>query len=47
MFNMCRDSYGCDEELEMNAKCLHLWREIGDVWKWPEWASPKETINDY
>lgn len=45
MFNMCRDSYGCDEELEMNAKCLYLWKEMDDIWKWPEWASPKEALD--
>lgn len=36
MFVACREAYGNDEELEMNAKVLWLWRKQGDIWKWPE-----------
>ncbi len=25
--------YGCDEEMEMNAKCLFIWRKMNDDWK--------------
>lgn len=46
MFEVCRDLYGCDQELEMNAQCLWLWREEGGTWKWPEWATPKEELVD-
>lgn len=44
-FNIVRDAYGCDEEMAMNAKCLWLWREHGDIWKWPEWATPMEELD--
>lgn len=40
MFDVCRQQYGCDEELKMNAQCLWLWRKMDDTWKWPEWAEP-------
>ena len=43
-FQLVRDAYGCDEEMEMNAKCLWLWRTENDIWKWPEWAGEKELI---
>jgi 5'-3' exonuclease len=45
MFEACRDAYGCDQELVMNAKCLWLWRKENDIWKWPEWAEPMEEIS--
>lgn len=35
LFEACREAYGNDDELAMNAKCLHVWRKIGDIWKWP------------
>lgn len=35
MLEACREAYGSDEEMEMNAKCLWIWRKPGDVWKWP------------
>lgn len=44
MFDVCRELYGCDQELQMNAQCLWLWREHGATWKWPEWAEPMEVI---
>ena len=28
--------YSCKEELEMNAKCLWIWRKMDDIWQWPE-----------
>lgn len=31
-----REHYSCDEELEMNAACLHLWRKPGDIWSLKE-----------
>ena len=30
MFNVCRDTYGSVEEMEMNARCLWLWRTLND-----------------
>ncbi len=41
-FQLVRDAYGLDEEMSMNAKCLWLQREKGQIWTWPEWASPME-----
>lgn len=35
MFNIVRDAYGNDEEMEMNGACLHIWRNMGDIWKMP------------
>lgn len=35
MFEACREAYGNDEELEMNAKVLHIWKKENDIWKWP------------
>lgn len=29
-----RKMYSCDEELEMNAKCLWIWRKPNDIWSW-------------
>lgn len=34
MFEACREAYGNDEELEMNAACLWVWRKENDIWKW-------------
>lgn len=28
-----RDLYSCDEELELNAGCLWLWRKPNDIWR--------------
>ena len=36
MFEACREAYGNDDEMEMNAKCLWIWRKEGDIWKWPK-----------
>ena len=33
MYNLVSDRYGNDEEMEMNAACLHIWRNMGDVWR--------------
>lgn len=30
MFNVCRDAYSSIEEMEMNAKCLWMWRKMND-----------------
>lgn len=43
MFAICRELYSCDAEMEMNAQCLWLWREMNGTWKWPEWAGPKDS----
>lgn len=45
MFDVVRDAYGCDQELFMNAVCLHLWTKENDIWQWPSWASPMEEIS--
>lgn len=28
-----KDMYSCDEEFEMNAACLYIWRKENDTWK--------------
>ena len=30
MYNVCLDTYGSVEEMEMNARCLWLWRKLND-----------------
>lgn len=34
-FQMVRDQYGSDEEMEMNGKCLWIWRRMNDIWSMP------------
>ena len=29
------EMFSCPEELEMNAKCLWIWRKENDIWQWP------------
>ena len=36
MLEACREAYGNDDEMEMNAKVLWIWRKEGDIWKWPK-----------
>lgn len=36
MFEAVREAYGNDEEFEMNAKVLHIWKQLNDIWKWPD-----------
>ena len=43
-FGLVREAYGNDDALAMNAKCLWLQRKPGEIWQWPEWASPMESI---
>lgn len=33
MFNCVREQYSNDEEMEMNAQVLWIWRKPGDIWK--------------
>lgn len=33
MYQTVKDAYSCDEEFEMNAKCLWIWRKEGDIWQ--------------
>lgn len=35
LFNAVRPHFSCDEELEMNAACLWMWREMNGTWKLP------------
>lgn len=35
MFGAVREAYGNDEEFEMNAKVLYIWKQPNDIWKWP------------
>lgn len=28
-----RDLYACEEELDLNAQCLYIWRKMNDSWK--------------
>lgn len=30
---LIQDQYSCEEELEMNAKCLWIWRQLHDNWR--------------
>jgi 5'-3' exonuclease len=32
-YEATRDAYGADEELDMNAQCVYIWRKLGDNWK--------------
>jgi len=47
MFTICRELYSCDEEMEMNAKCLWLWRkendDVTERWKPYGWVNPANT----
>lgn len=38
LFECVREAYGCDEELELNARCLWIWRKRQDniVERWEE-----------
>lgn len=40
MFNVCRDTYASIEEMEMNARCLWLWRKMNDnvLDRWKEFG---------
>ena len=33
MYEACQDLYSCEEELDMNAACLFIWRKPNDSWK--------------
>lgn len=33
IFQEIKDMYSCDEELEMNAACLWIWRKENDQWR--------------
>lgn len=35
LFEAVRESYGCDDAMEMNAKVLWIWKKEKDIWKWP------------
>lgn len=39
MYQICKDEYGFLEEMELNAKCLWLWRKMNDdvTERWKEW----------
>jgi len=48
-FQMVREHYGSDEEMEMNGKCLWIWRRMNDIWSMPTYdttgrESERETI---
>ena len=32
-FDVCLNAYGSEEELDMNAKCVYIWRKENDNWK--------------
>lgn len=34
-FDAVRANYGSDEEMEMNGKCLWIWRRMNDIWEMP------------
>lgn len=34
-FQMVREHYGSDEEMEMNGRCLWIWRRMNDIWEMP------------
>ena len=39
MFNTVRQAYGNDEEMEMNAKVLWIWRKDNDIFNMEEWLN--------
>lgn len=36
MYRACRDAYGHDPELMMNAQVLHIWTSMNEQWRPPE-----------
>lgn len=43
MFTACREAYGNDDELEMNAKVLWIWHKEGDIWEWPNFEGMERS----
>ena len=39
MFNLVREAYGNDEEMEMNAKVLWIWRKENDIFNMEDWLN--------
>lgn len=33
MYEIIKDLYSCEEELDMNAQCLYIWRKENDNWR--------------
>lgn len=34
-YDACLNFFSCEEELLMNARCLYIWRKVGEVWQPP------------
>ena len=32
-YSVIRELYSCEEELDMNAQCLYIWRKMNDNWR--------------
>jgi len=32
-YDIVRDQYSCNEEMELNGQCLWIWRKLNDIWK--------------
>jgi 5'-3' exonuclease len=41
-FERVRDQYSSDEEMELNGKCLWIWRKLNDIWKMPVFNAPEQ-----
>lgn len=40
-FQVVRDQYGSDEEMEMNGKVLWIWRRMNDIWRMPTYDTTR------
>lgn len=43
-FNAVRLEYGSDAEMEMNGKCLWIWRRMNDIWSMPNYDTTGSEI---
>lgn len=32
-YKVCQDVYACEEELDMSAQCVYIWRKMNDNWR--------------
>jgi 5'-3' exonuclease len=42
MYTTCLDYFSCEEELEMNAQVLWIWREPMGIWRKPSFETSIE-----
>lgn len=43
MFEAVREAYNNDLEMEMNGKCLWVWRKLNDIWEFPDETTKRES----